>query len=397
MTIRKLQARPGDRLVAVMIPESELCANHVATCNGVRQYAMENPSWRLVFDTFADYNLAEGGYSGVVGRATRRLAREAHRLGVPVVNVWMNSPVADQLPTVLPNAASAGLAAAEHLLGRGLRHFGLLGNAGSILHKPLFSAFRERVEAEIRDPRSCPRCLLPALFTISRRSARVGYRRLESWIESLTLPVGVLASHDNFAQILFSFAAAKYGLSVPHDLAMIGCANEPLQCVKPDLKLTSIDLNYPMIGYTAAKLLDSLMEGGKPPAEPVLIEPIGLVARQSTDILAVDEPIVARALRFIAENCHHHIQVDHVAEAASTSLRSLQRSFDEVVGRSISDQIEHLRVERAKRLLMESNRPVKILAKECGFGGYHHFYEVFKRREGLAPAEYRKRRRAQLA
>jgi len=284
--------------------------------------------------------------------------------------------------------------AMEHLIGRGLRHFGTLQYRGDKLRHVMFKEFRERVKAEGMD---YSERLLPVGFFDRHQKWQAGQQIIKEWIETWELPIGVLCQYDDFAQALLDVAMSRYGISIPHDLALIGCGNELPLCVRPDIKLTSIDMNYQLVGYTAAKLLDSLMSGAEPPAEPITIEPVGLIARQSTDVLAVEDPVVARALRFIAENCHRRIQVRHVAEAASASLRSLQRSFQEAIGRSISDQIEHLRVERAKRLLAESRKTAKELARECGFGGYDHFYEVFKRREGLAPVQYRKQRRAEMA
>ena len=396
MASHPLRGPAGIRHVAVMIEQHFHNTHHVETYQGIQQYAMETGRWRLVVDPFADYRIDQPNppYDGVIARATSRLAKQAPRRGVAVVNVWRNSPVADGLPTVLPDAVLAGRVAAEHLIARGLRHFGTLMFRGDKLRHDLFRSFRERLAA---DGFKCSACPLPVRFFTSQRAWDAGQRAMDNWIRKWRLPMGVLASHDEFALSLADRAASRHGLSVPYDLSLIGCGNEPLACAMPACKLSSLDMNYRMVGYRAAELLDSLMDGAEPPAGAVLIEPKGLVARQSTDLLAVEDPVVSRAMRYMAENCHRPIQVRDVADAADSSLRSLQRSFVRQTGRSISEQLDRLRVERAKRLLVESRAPGKEIAGQSGFGDYHHLCRAFKRREGMSPVEFRKRRLASLS
>jgi LacI family transcriptional regulator len=176
---------------------------------------------------------------------------------------------------------------------------------------------------------------------------------------------------------------------------MIGSGNEMVICAAPPPSLTSINLGYPNIGYRAAELLDRLMDGQAPPDGPVLLAPAELVPRQSTDSYAVDDPLVARALRFIAEHAHEPIKVDDVAAATPTTRRSLERRFQNAMRRTIGDEIIRMRLERAKRRLVEADEPLKKVAKDSGFSSDNHFYRAFIRSEGVSPSQYRKQRRAE--
>jgi len=416
MASQPVRRPAGIRHVAVMIEQHYHNAHHLGIYQGIQQYAMETGRWRVVVDPFADYRMDQPDppYDGVIARATSRLAEQAPRRGVAVVNVWRNSPVVDRLPTVIPDTVLAGRVAAEHLIARGLRHFGTLMFRGDKLRHDLFRAFRERLSAE---GFKCTACPLPVRFFTSPRGWDAGQRAMDEWIRKWRLPMGVLTSHDDFALILANRAASCHGLSVPYDLSLIGCGNESLACAMPACKLSSIDMNFRLVGYRAAELLDSLMDGAEPPrkgpprkglqgqgqgrgqgpAGAVLVEPKGLVARQSTDLLAVEDPVVGLAMRYMAENCHLPIHVRDVAAAAASSLRSLQRSFVRQTGRSIAEQLDRLRVERAKRLLVESPAPGKEIASQSGFGNYHHMCRAFQRREGMSPIEFRKRRLASLS
>ena len=131
------------------------------------------------------------------------------------------------------------------------------------------------------------------------------------------------------------------------------------------------------------------MSGRKVSTEPELVAPAELVPRQSTDVFAADDPLVARALRFIAENSHMRIQVKHVATAVATTRRTLERRFRASLGRAIADEITRLRLERAKRRMVETDAPLKDVARDAGFRTADHFYKVFARVEGMPPTQYR--------
>ena len=133
------------------------------------------------------------------------------------------------------------------------------------------------------------------------------------------------------------------------------------------------------------------MKGASPPKTPDRVPPIGLIPRQSTDSHAADDPIVSEALRFIAESTNRAIKVTDVADEMGINRRTLERRFSESVGRSIAREIIRLRLARAKRQLVESNSPLKTVARDCGFRNADHFHKVFARAEGITPTQYRKK------
>jgi len=152
-------------------------------------------------------------------------------------------------------------------------------------------------------------------------------------------------------------------------------------------------MGYERVGFRAAQLLDEMMDGAPGPTEPILLEPTGLVARQSSDVMAVDDPIVARALGFMSDHSHEPIKIPDVAVGAHVTRRTLERRFRTVLGRSIKDELVRLRVERAKRLLVETKTPIKRLASKAGFHDARRMYEIFLRVEGIPPSAYRRQRR----
>ena len=365
------------------------------TYAGCQRYARE-AGWRLVLDPSVKrlHRWAPGRvpYDGILVRATQPMADAARRQGVPLVNLWLNSPVRD-MPSAFPDCEAGGALAAEHLMGRGLRNFGYLGSRGPRSSKLLLKGFRSAVgRAGFR----CTPYLYP--HSVTEHTAPLWERfetGLADWIGTWRPPMGVLVDQDIFCRFLIDACAAR-GLEVPGDVAVVGCSDDNIICESSSPTLSSIDLGYENRGYQAAALLDRLMAGQPAPAAPVLVPPARLIPRQSSDIFAAADPWVARALRFMAERRDRLLEVGEVAEVVGVSRRTLERRFREVVGHSIAGEMMRLRLNRAKRRLAEGKVPLKTVAHETGFRSASHFSRVFTKTLGTTPSAYRDERRAAL-
>ena len=365
---------------------------HLETYAGCQRYADE-AGWECsITPTTARLLRMENGkptFDGILARATPPLATAAKRMNVPLVNLWLNSPVKN-LPSVFADFEASGIMAAEHLIGRGFKRFGYLGflrdkDAGLQL-----TGFRNRLKKEGLQ------CAAHRFSRVSVTEKAQGWKTfiddLGKWVDSWEPPIGVFVVNDLFCRYLNDVCRAK-GLHVSQDVGIVGCSNEPTICSSPPPTLTSIDLGHEQVGYRAASLLDRMMKGAKPPKIPELVPAIDLIPRQSTDSYAADDPIVSGALRFIAESAHQPIKVADVANETGINRRTLERRFNESVGRSIAGEITRLRLARAKRQLVESGSPLKTVARDSGFRNTDHFHKVFARAEGITPTQYRKERK----
>ena len=365
---------------------------HLETYAGCQRYADE-AGWECsITPTTARLLRMENGkptFDGILARATPPLATAAKRMNVPLVNLWLNSPVKN-LPSVFADFEASGIMAAEHLIGRGFKRFGYLGflrdkDAGLQL-----TGFRNRLKKEGLQ------CAAHRFSRVSVTEKAQGWKTfiddLGKWVDSWEPPIGIFVVNDLFCRYLNDVCRAK-GLHVSQDVGIVGCSNEPTICSSPPPTLTSIDLGFEQVGYRAASLLDRMMKGAKPPKIPELVPAIDLIPRQSTDSYAADDPIVSGALRFIAESAHQPIKVADVANETGINRRTLERRFNESVGRSIAGEITRLRLARAKRQLVESGSPLKTVARDSGFRNTDHFHKVFARAEGITPTQYRKERK----
>jgi LacI family transcriptional regulator len=383
---------PSAPRIAIALELEWAYKRHLQLYAGCQRYADE-AGWLSSVNPAIERMLAVSpatgpNYEGVLARATTNLASAARKAGVPLVNVWLNSPVRD-LPSVFPDFEMSGVMAAEHLIGRGFRQFGYLGYLREIDSLQQLAGFRR-----VTDAAGFP-CSAHHFVANRLEASAPGWEAfvagLEAWIDTWEPPIGIFVSGDLYCRYLIDVCRAK-GLHVSQDVAIIGTSNEPEICESPEPGLTSIDMGYGKVGYRAAALLDHLISGGEPPGTPELIAPAELVPRRSTDVYASEDLLVARALRYISENSHHRIQVKDVAAAVATTRRTLERRFSEFAGRTIADEITRLRLERAKRRMVETDAPMKDVAMDAGFRNADHFYKVFARIEGIPPTQYREER-----
>jgi LacI family transcriptional regulator len=369
---------------------------HLETYAGVHKYA-DKAGWDCVIIPSAVRVLKPKSgtppFDGILGRVTEPLSQAARKRKIPAVNVWLNSP-AKKVSSVLADFETSGKMAAQHLVGRGFKRFGYMGFLREKDSRLAIQGFREILKP------------LGFRFTTYRfqrtglGGEALGWERfiegLEKWVESLEAPTGILVSNDLYCRYLIETCRAK-GLKVPQDVAIVGTSNEPAICASPYPTLTSIDLDFELIGFRAAAKLDEMMNGKDASKTVEHSLPKGLIPRQSTDSRAADDPIVAKALRFIAENGQDRIKVNDVASAVAITRRTLERKFRDSLGRTIAEEIARLRIERAKRLMVETEDSFKALAVDLGFRNADHFYKVFSRIEGMTPSQYRNQRRKETA
>jgi LacI family transcriptional regulator len=375
------------RRVALVLELEWPYRRHVDVYLGTQRYARECGRWDCVIDEFPDLSPGKPAYDGIIARATPALAARARRCEVPLVNVWHNSSVVG-VPGVFPDFQRAGRLAAEHLLERGLRRFACVLFPGNQTHQALHRGFSARLREEDYDCSSHA-----ADGDHATRSAAVWQRfrtTLADWVASWQRPVGVFVAFSGYTARHLVNACNCAGLRMPEDVALVVADNDLPVCLQPPPTLTGVDLHYEQAGYEAARLLERLMNAKAPPRADLFVEPGGIQARQSTDFFAAEDELVVAAMRFIAEHVRQAIGVDDVARGVNASRRTLERRFRQVAGRCVFAEIRRLRIERAKRLLLDTDMPVKQVAHAAGFRAPVQMYQVFRHFVGVAPSEVRR-------
>lgn len=359
---------------------------------GVKAYARTKQDW--IFTPVAPEDdaarlLRQLRPAGIIAHVySDDLGAALHRLRRPLVNV--SGVLADlRVPRVGLDDQAIGKMAAAHLLERGLRHFAFVGHPGHGYSVRRENAFRAAIAAaghpvsSYLDPVSHfdPRGRLWALDLRVRR-----------WLTALPRPVGVFACNDLWGAQL-SEVCRQAGLAVPEEVAMLGVDNDDLLCELARPSLSSVAVPAEAVGSSAAALLDRLMAGRKPPRGPTLLGPIGVVSRQSSDVLAIADQDVAEAVRYIRDRGHEPIAIDAILDHVAVSRRSLERRFRRLLGRGIWDEIRRVHMGRAKELLATTSMSMADVAEASGFSDNKHLSVVFRQELAQTPSEYRREHR----
>jgi LacI family transcriptional regulator len=358
---------------------------------GIARYARE-AGWVLdarllafhAIDREKEY-IDSSRYDGVLALMSRLapwLPPLVKSLNLPVVDMWADFPD-EKYPRVLLDHETTGRIGAEYLLAKGFRE--LLFYTHSIEGRAVSrrESFRQATLAANAH-----------FHELLWNHASVPGKSRQAWLAEglsrIPKPFAVMAGNDHIATEVLE-AAEQAELRVPQDVAVLGVDNDPLVSELTDVPLSSIDSARERAGYEAAALLDRLMRGEPAPAEPMLIPPGRVVTRRSTDVLAVSDPEVAKALIFIRDHFGDPITVDDVADASLLSRRHLQDRFLAATGRTVREAMMWQRIDHAKKLLTETRAKVQSIAHQSGFHRGEHMSKVFRQWVGMSPQQFRER------
>jgi LacI family transcriptional regulator len=157
--------------------------------------------------------------------------------------------------------------------------------------------------------------------------------------------------------------------------------------------ISGVDIPVGRIGFEAARQLDLLLLGGRPTPTRILLDPLGVTTRQSSDVVACDDPRVHQAMCFIRDHAHEGIDVAEILRAVPMARRTLERQFSQLLGYSPAEAIRATKVEKVRQLLTTTEMPVPQIAEACGFNYVEHMIPIFKKYYGSTPARYRRHAR----
>ena len=380
--------RPNPRRVAVLVEASNAYGRGLL--RGIAAHVRTHGRWTIQLS-----EMGRGGPlpewldawrgDGILARIENPETAEAVAdKGVPAVDLSAGR-LLPSLAWVEVDEASVAHAAYDHLAGRGLENLAYCGDprfSWSPLRGDAFAAVARR------HGRSIARFDLPGVT--ERGEDRVA--TLTRWLGEQPLPLGVLACYDRMGrEVLEACRAAR--LLVPEQVAVLGVDDDEVLCDLCDPPLSSVSLNGRGAGRAAAELLARAMDGEALDPAGHLVEPLGVAERRSTDILAVEDPMLAEALHFIHHHAAEGIGVEDVLRAVTVSRRALEVRFKATLGRSPHQEILRTRMERIRTLLLETELTIAEIARRTGYSHVEYMTVAFKRSLGCTPTEYRARAR----
>ncbi len=378
--------------VAVLVDTSTSWGRRII--EGVHEYQSQHTRWQLFVEPrgVEQRRWLPPGWKGdgVIARVGfSELSTQLEELGVPVVNVSAITLPGTNFPRIINNLDEAAGMAAEHFLSGCFRHFGYFSLLGLDYVEEHKEAFCKRVEAA-----GCVCQVFEAEPQLGAPEPEwiMDLDRLADWLVALPKPVAVLTWNTSGAREVL-YACAHGGLKVPEEVSVMSGSEDDLFCKVAPVPISAVNPAAEEIGFRAAEYLDTLMANprGNKKRKDVLISPLGVVVRQSTETLAVDDPALVRALRFIREDPARAMNVSEIAAQAGLCRRVLEQRFAKILGRSPATEIRRVRIERATHLLQTTQLSVAEVAHRSGFNTAEYMASVFRNHLGTTPLSFRKR------
>lgn len=290
-----------------------------------------------------------------------------------------------RLPYVATDNAALVKLAYEHLKRKGLPQFAFYGmpdTSYSRWSKEREHAFIEQVSSDGYHPHvNQGLCTTAELWDTAQQN-------LESWLQSLPKPIGIIAVTDSRARHLLQ-ACDHLNILVPEEVAVIGIDNESMARYLNRTALSSVTQGCKQMGYEAAKILHRMLSGYAVENSLMIVDPTGIEERQSTDYRALRDPYVIQAMHFIRHNACRGIKVAQVVDSVGISRTNLETRFIDEVGCSMHEQLHMTKFYRACELVTSTDLAFDEISRICGYPSVQYMYTVMRKNIGMTPGEYR--------
>jgi LacI family transcriptional regulator len=356
---------------------------------GVAKYVETYGPWSLFLDArfsgdYAQNWLRQWEGDGILAYVEdARLARTLRNSSIPTVEMFGHRYDLG-LAQVCPDNEAIGRMAAQHVIERKFQHFHFCGYSG----RP-FSELREKgfVSAIQRAGFPCGIHRVPRHACVLKQWQQM-QQQLVHWLAKLPKPIAIMACSDRHAQRVLD-ACRRANISVPEEIAVIGSGNDEEMCRLSDPPLTSVAYDTERVGFEAAQLLHQMFDQKKRKPAQVLVAPLGIITRKSTDITAISDQLVAGTVRYIRERACRGVTVNDILSEFRISRSAFYARFEKAMGRSPHDEILRAKLERARHLLTQTDLAVERVAELAGFVNTEYLYVAFKRELGTTPRKFR--------
>ncbi len=349
---------------------------------GILSYAQEVGPWHVWFST--DFNQQQKDSPpkwqghGVIACVRPENEQFFNELNLPIVNVSDDPYPTFKAPRVQTDDRVGTRLAVQHLIERGLRNIGYIGPKDPSNAERYCKLYNEAASE-----------LGHVCHNFQFEHENPAYsQQLKQWLINTPKPIGLTVWGHGYAREVMALCLESQ-ISVPHDIAVLSGSYDELFSHACFPSLSGILLPTESIGYQAARTLDLMMKEQDHGAPETLIPPKGVVARLSTDTLAIEDPKLIKVINFIRAHAFESITMDDILREVPMARRSLERRFRQTFNHSPVDEIRRLRIDKARKLLAETDLQMQEIAESCGYATYNYLTHVFKKTTGMTPRKYR--------
>ncbi|MBU2876575.1 MULTISPECIES: XylR family transcriptional regulator [Aliiglaciecola] len=317
-------------------------------------------------------------------------------INIPIIGVGGSYENENDYPNV-PYVATDNLAvvkcAYEHLKQKGLERFAFYGFPPDDNHR--WATEREKAVVKLCKEDGFD-CAIYRGHPTRPETWQYSMNRLSDWLQSLPNPVGVISVTDARARHLLQ-ACDHTGKLVPDQISIVGIDDDDIARNLSRISLSSVTQGCFEMGFQAAKLLHRRLDNPNLKNKIVMVPPVGVAQRQSTDFKALKDPHVIQAMHFIRQNACRGIKVDQVLDYVGISRSNLETRFYEERGHSIHNEIHNEKLEKACSMLKSGENQTSEIAAMCGYPSLQYMYAVFRKHFDQTPKEYREQHAQQSA
>ena len=303
----------------------------------------------------------------------------------PVVLIgsnWGNN----KIPAVTVNDVDVGRMAGKYFIERGFENYGYFGDKRNLWSNERESGFKQILEQHNYVYKPIYQKIPSTSYSSELLSVNDS---LFEYLLSAPKPLAIFSFND-YRGLMVSEACRQLDIHVPEEVSILGVDNDHDACLLTYPPLSSIDMPRHQIGYEAMKMLYELLSGRKLVNKNIMLDPLDVIHRQSSDIMATDDPVLVQALRFIRENSDKPITVNDICDKLFISRRKLENLMKHKLQRSPLQEINRAHVEKAKKLLRDTNLKMPNIASASGFNSPERLSVVFHRLTGFSPRNYRR-------
>ena len=275
-----------------------------------------------------------------------------------------------------------GAMAARFFAQKGFRNFAFYGNQGIIWSMERGEGYKNEVEAigghyygfEVE--------------SIEDNQMENGLPLLDEWLLSLPKPIALFACDDSFA-LQVTETCKINNINIPDEISLLGVDNDELICNLSDPPISSIVLDVEKGGYEAGRLLHQLIKKEKKEPFNIVINPVRIEARLSTEKYVISNKYIMTVVKYIEKNFASDISITDFTKLIPLSRRLLEIKFREELGTSIYQFLINFRIEYFANLLLTTDEPLYELALRSGFNDCKNISRTFKKLKKCTPVEYK--------
>ncbi|WP_460764963.1 XylR family transcriptional regulator [Niabella terrae] len=326
----------------------------------------------------------EWGADAVFAQADQDEVTYLKELNIPVI-VQNYKKRSDHFSNLTGDYRGTGKMAAHFFIQRRYRNFAFYGNKDVVWSTERAEGYKAELE------KAGGRFFYFETENLNEKQWGTDHEKLDQWLLSLPKPIALFACDDYFA-LQVSDICKLNNIAIPGDIALLGVDNDDLICNISDPPISSIQLDVMKGGYEAGKLLQDLLENRRTKPYNIIVNPVRIELRQSTEKYNIANEYINEVVQYIEAAFTTPISIESLIRKVPLSRRNLETKFKNEMGLSLYQFILQCRVDHlAELLLTKPELSLLDLAIQSGFNDSRNLSRTFKKFKGYTPKEYQQK------